>query len=111
MKKEQIENVKKDIKSKSFNELKNGVIVEPVKPIIKEEETIYIKKEKKDKKQPKIIYYESETESEEEIIYKKKSKPKVIKEDKKEEPKEIIKPVEPIIKEIKNKIIFCWNSI
>ena len=101
MKKEQIENVKKEIKNKTMEELKQN---EPIinKPIIKQIET----KIKKTPKQ-KIVYYNSESESEseeEEILYIKKPKKKIIKE------KEIIEPVKEVIKEkeiIKNKIIFC----
>ena len=100
MKKEQIENVKKEIKNKTMEELKQNehIIQKPIKTI-----------ETKIKKAPKqkIVYYNSESESEseeEEIVYIKKPKKKIIKE------KEIIEPVKEVIKEkeiIKNKIIFC----
>ena len=100
MKKEQIENVKKEIKNKTMEELKQNepIIQKPIKTI-----------ETKIKKAPKqkIVYYNSESESEseeDEIVYIKKPKKKIIKE------KEIIEPVKEVIKEkeiIKNKIIFC----
>lgn len=100
MKKEQIENVKKEIKNKTMEELKQNepIIQKPIKTI-----------ETKIKKAPKqkIVYYNSESESEseeEEIVYIKKPKKKIIQE------KNIIDPVKEVIKEkeiIKNKIIFC----
>ena len=100
MKKEQIENVKKEIKNKTMEELKQNehIIQKPIKTI-----------ETKIKKAPKqkIVYYNSESESEseeEEILYIKKPKKKIIQE------KNIIEPVKEVIKEkeiIKNKIIFC----
>ena len=100
MKKEQIENVKKEIKNKTMEELKQNepIIQKPIKTI-----------ETKIKKAPKqkIVYYNSESESEseeEEILYIKKPKKKIIQE------KNIIENVKEVIKEkeiIKNKIIFC----
>lgn len=99
MKKEQIENVKKEIKNKTMEELKQNepIIQKPIKTI-----------ETKIKKAPKqkIVYYNSESESEseeEEIVYIKKPKKKIIQEKNIENVKEVIKEKEII----KNKIIFC----